>query len=173
MSTESATTDVVDRVAGIAPGSALWQLRRQRPEVVARTEASHTAALTPADPGGISHAERAALAARMARLNGDPALAAHYLKLLAMAGPAAGAGDLADPDSGVDAAPRVAAILRHVDLVTTDPKSATRADIERLTAAGLSTRDIVSLSGLIAFVNYQQRVVAGLRLLAERSHPEA
>lgn len=172
MSGETEVADVVDRAAGLAPGSALWHLRRERPEVVARTEASHDAALTPADPGGISHAERAALAARLARLNGDPALAAHYLKLLVTAGAGRGVRDFADPDSGSATTPRAAAILRHVDLVTTSPKAATRDDIEKLTAAGLDTRDIVSLSGLIAFVNYQQRVVAGLRLLAERGVAE-
>jgi uncharacterized protein YciW len=37
--------------------------------------------------------------------------------------------------------------------------------VERLIAAGLDDRDAVTLAGLIAYVNYQIRVVAGLRML--------
>ena len=47
------------------------------------------------------------------------------------------------------------------------PKEATRANIEKLTTAGLDDRDIVTLAGLIAFVNYQVLVVAGLKMLRD------
>jgi uncharacterized protein YciW len=59
---------------------------------------------------------------------------------------------------------RLAAILRHVDMVTRTPRQATRADIEALKAAGVEEADIVRLSELVAFVSYQARVIAGLRL---------
>jgi uncharacterized protein YciW len=61
--------------------------------------------------------------------------------------------------------PRLAAIVRHVDLVTLTPGRATRDDIDALRDAGLNEDDIVTLSGIIAFVNYQARVAAGLRML--------
>ena len=57
------------------------------------------------------------------------------------------------------------AVITHVDLVTRGPGSATREDIEGLTAAGLSSHAIVSLSQLISFVNFQARVLVGLRML--------
>ena len=57
------------------------------------------------------------------------------------------------------------AILAHVDLVTRGPGSAERKDIDNLLAAGLSSHAIVSLSQLIAYVNFQSRVLAGLRML--------
>jgi uncharacterized protein YciW len=57
--------------------------------------------------------------------------------------------------------------MRHVDLVTQSPKSATRGHIDALRDAGVAEADIVRLAELIAFVNYQLRVVAGLRLLGE------
>jgi uncharacterized protein YciW len=63
----------------------------------------------------------------------------------------------------------MAAMLRHVDLVTCSPKDATRADIVALQRAGVADADIVRLSQLIAFVNYQVRVVAGLRLMGAAS----
>ncbi len=59
------------------------------------------------------------------------------------------------------------AILRHIDLVTVDPKQAAEADIAALKSAGILEPDIVRLSELIAFVGYQVRVVKGLRLMAE------
>ena len=40
-------------------------------------------------------------------------------------------------------------------------------DIAALKAAGVGEADIVRLSELAAFVNYQLRVVAGLKLLKE------
>ena len=49
--------------------------------------------------------------------------------------------------------------------MTLTPEKATRADVERLREAGLDDRDVVTLAGLIAYVNYQIRVVAGLRML--------
>jgi len=68
-------------------------------------------------------------------------------------------------DGGDDA--RAKAILRHTDLVTLNPKEATPDDVLALRTAGLDDADIVRLSELIAFVSYQIRVVAGLRLMAE------
>ncbi|MCS5667571.1 MAG: hypothetical protein NZ876_09310, partial [Dehalococcoidia bacterium] len=62
---------------------------------------------------------------------------------------------------------RMKAIIRHTDLVTLNPKDATAEDVSALRSAGLDDADIVRLSELIAFIAYQIRVVAGLRLMAE------
>ena len=59
------------------------------------------------------------------------------------------------------------ALLRHTDLVAVHPKDASAQDIENLQSAGIPDDDIVRLSELIAFVSYQIRLVAGLRLMAE------
>ena len=56
-------------------------------------------------------------------------------------------------------------MARHADLLTTAPREATRQDIERLKAAGVAEPDIVRLAELAAFVNYQLRVIAGLKVL--------
>ena len=58
-------------------------------------------------------------------------------------------------------------MARHADLLTLAPRKATRQDIETLKAAGVSEADVVRLSELAAFVNYQLRVVVGLKLLKE------
>ncbi|CAH1653088.1 MAG: CMD domain protein [Chelatococcus sp.] len=159
-------TDIIQGLASIAAGSPLAEALKARAEIMRLSDASHDAVLLPKAPGGLSHAMRAALATRMALWLGDDALAAHYQTLLAKTG--AAAGELAVTVAATEATPtqpRLAAIVRHIDLLTREPRAATRADIEALEAAGLDEADIVRLSELAAFVNYQARVIAGFRSL--------
>ncbi|MCT8998824.1 CMD domain-containing protein [Chelativorans intermedius] len=157
--------NIVERLAGIAPSGPLGAALQGRADVMAMTEATHDAALKPADPGGLSHALRAALAARVARLNGEEALAAHYLALMAEAEGSEAEVAVADPAFKGDDAGRIAAILAFTDLVSMRPRDTVAADIEALQAAGLSDPDIVRLAELNAFLAYQIRVIAGLRLM--------
>jgi uncharacterized protein YciW len=161
--------DLIDTAAGLSEGSATYTLRRTRPEIVRLSQSSFEAALRPRDVGGMDHAERAALAARMARQCGDSRLAAAYADLLDKASPAPGVAALADPALPPPVDGRLAAIVRLVDLLTLTPEAARAGDIGLLRAAGLTDRDVVTLCGLVAFVNYQVRVAAGLRLLAGRA----
>ena len=48
------------------------------------------------------------------------------------------------------------------------PRDAAPANLQTLLDAGWSTTDIVTLSQLVAFLAFQIRVVAGLRVLAGR-----
>lgn len=98
----------------------------------------------------------------MARLSGEETLAAHYNAQVPSA-----TASMADPAFSGGGDPKLAAIIRHVDLVTQRPKDATRDDIDTLREAGVAGADIVRLAELIAFINYQIRVAAGLRLLGE------
>lgn len=100
------------------------------------------------------------LAARMCRHVGDAALeralrnlfaASHDLDVIALPIPVSG-----------DALNN--ALARHADLLMLEPRKATRQDVETLKTAGVSEADIVRLSELAAFVNYQLRVVAGVKL---------
>ena len=142
--------DVIDTLAGIS-GTALAELRRQRPDVVKHLQGSDDAIFAPQDDGGFTRAERAAAALRIATLLRDGVLEAHYRRRLGDAKPLDGA--------------RGAAVLRHVERITTDPDAASKADIDALLAAGLTPHGVLSLSQLIAFVNFQSRVLAGLRML--------
>ena len=158
---------LIENLAGVRAGTALAQALVQRKEIMALSQASHDAVLLPRDPGGISHAERAALAARMAGWNADPALVIHYRALLAKAGETRALADIAagEPGPSPTGEPRLAAIIRHADLLTRQTRDASKADIAALLAAGVAEPDIVRLAELAAFVNYQARVIAGLRLL--------
>lgn len=158
-------TTLIEKLAGVPPGSKLGEALKIRAEVMRLSEAAHDAVLVPRDPGGLSHALRAALAARMCRHVGNDALVAHYEGYLAHAGDAEVAV-LAQP-GGLSGDPRQDAMARHADMLTRAPREATRSDIETLKAAGVSEPDIVRLSELAAFVNYQLRVIAGLDLLKE------
>ncbi|WP_341944966.1 CMD domain protein [Microbacterium sp. LWH11-1.2] len=61
---------------------------------------------------------------------------------------------------------RVAAALAHTHLLVFRPREASSADIGRLLAAGWSADGIVTLSQLVSFLAFQQRVITGLRVLA-------
>ena len=156
--------DVMDQLTGLASESRLGQLRRQRPDVVHHLQRSDGAIFTPPNDGGLSAAERAAAALRVAVLLRDVRLQEHYRARLIEHGGSlliASAADLATTAGE----PRWRAILGHVDRLTTAPDSAQREHIDALFASGLSPQARVALSQLVAYVNVQARVRAGLRLL--------
>jgi len=155
---------LVVRAAGISADHPLAGVLSGRGTIIELTERSQHATLKPEPAGGLTHSERAALACRMALLNLDGELASHYESMLEAAD-----ASIADPSfNGADNV-RLKAIIRHTDLVTRSPKDAAAGDIAALKTAGVPEDDIVRLSELIAFVNYQVRVVAGLRLMVAAS----
>ena len=153
---------VVAKAAGITARSPLTAVLNLRTEILELTENSHEASLRPTPTGSLTYAERAGLACRMTRRNNDPVLTKHYETMF-------GVGSQQIADTGFDGGgdDRLKAIIRHTDLVTLNPKEATTEDISALRSVGLDDADIVRLSELIAFISYQVRVVAGLRLMAE------
>jgi len=62
--------------------------------------------------------------------------------------------------------PRLAAAFDHMHLLVFHPRDAAPAALQALLDAGWSTSDIVTLSQIAAFLSFQIRVVAGLRILA-------
>src|SRR5262249_9444208 len=136
--------DVMDTLAGIADGSPLAALRAARPDVVKHLQGSDDAIFAPAHHGGLTRPEREACAMRGASLLRGSVPEGHH-----------------HPPAGA----RGERILAHVDRVTMDPADAAKADIDALLAAGLTPHAVVSLSQLIAYVNFQSRVLAGLRML--------
>ncbi len=144
--------------AGVTPGSAVALVAMTRDNIFGMSQAAEDAVLRPRDCGAFGHDLRAALAARVARLAGDEALAEHYL---------AAAGDrvaLADPSQTRGSA-WLSAVLVFVDKVTNHTRDTAAQDITGLQTAGISDADIVRLCELVAFLAYQSRVIAGLRLM--------
>jgi CMD domain protein len=65
--------------------------------------------------------------------------------------------------------PRLAAAFEHVHMLVFHPRDAAPAALQALLDAGWSTTSIVTLSQIVAFLSFQIRVIAGLRVLA--AHP--
>jgi CMD domain protein len=156
--TYDATTDVVDRAAGLAPDTATYAVRHARDKVAAATQGSYEALFDPALPGGLTLAERLLVALHACRLTPAPELAAHYEERLRAAGVDAHLIDA--PDNA-----RLQAILTFTRTLIEKPVEGDRAALLALSAAGLSTPAVVTLSQLIAFLSYQTRLVAGLRAM--------
>lgn len=185
-------TDTVDTVLGISPGDALDALRRRRPVTRQQLQESHDALFSPVDDSAFPLAERYAVAAFATRLSADDALARFYAGLapadlrgavLAEAegslarGPfgryteAGLAGESTDgpryePVGREALGDRLAAALAHTHLLVFRPREADGAALQLLLDAGWSVDGIVTLSQLVAFLAFQQRVVAGLGALA-------
>jgi uncharacterized protein YciW len=146
-------------VAGVMPNTSAAEAAQTRSGIFDMTQAAEDVVLAPKEEGAWPHSLRAALAARIARMNGDEALAARYL---------ARAGDmsaLADPDADI-ATPDLEPVLAFMDKVAGQTRRVDAGDITALQAANVSDADIVRLAELNAFVSYQVRVIAGLRLLS-------
>lgn len=144
--------------AGVASGTDLGHVVESRAKIFEMTQAAEDAVLRPRDAGPWSHALRAALAARIALLNGEEELASGY------AADAEEFAPLVDPsaDGGEQG---LAVVVSFMDKVAADTRSVAAADITALQDAGILDADIVRLAELNAFLAYQLRVIAGLRLL--------
>lgn len=144
-------------VAGAEKAGSIANAVQTRANIFEMTQAAEDAVLRPKDCGAFSHDLRAGLAARIAARAGDRDLAGRYAQA------ASARIDISDltQDGGVDHS----VLCGFVDKVAGATKDIAADDIARLQRAGVSDPDIVRLCELVAFVAYQVRVVAGLRLM--------
>ena len=136
--------DVIDELAGVAPSSELDRLRALRPDVRSSLQGYEDSIF--AGESGLTPAERHAVVQHVAELNAEAALAAHHR-----------------PKAGTSA--RLPLLLGYATLITERPDQASPEAIQALMSAGLAPRDVVMLGQLIAHVNFEARLLAGLRLL--------
>lgn len=196
------STDLIDRLAaanGDAVADGIAELRRP----IARQEAqrSYETLFSPLDDSAFPLAERWLVAAFATRLTADDATAAYYAgaareaipdlaeAALSLAAEAAVPGPYGFyPEPGLAAenvgglhlaadasvfGERLAVALEHAHLLVKHPRDARGVHHERLLAAGWEIDGIVTLSQLIAFLAFQQRVVHGLRVLVTGQPGEA
>lgn len=188
-------SDVIEGLAGLAPGSSIAELRARRPQARENAQASYRALFDPPEPGPFSRAERLAVAFFVADLHADAPASAHYRARLSAEAPVlvdviereAGRGRTRGPYGRYRAGPlsredldgpvfaatqravlgeRLAAALDHAHLLVFRPREASAAALRPLAAAGWTTAGIVTLSQLVAFLAFQIRAAAGLRVLA-------
>ncbi|MFB4279710.1 MULTISPECIES: CMD domain protein [unclassified Nonomuraea] len=191
--------DVIDHLAGISPGSPLDRLRARRPGAREHAQRGFDALFTPDDDREVTLVERDAIAAFVAGLHLDARTASFYADRLAELAPGLlkavqaeveagtttgpygvypGDGPLArESDEGLryrprnpaDLGVRLAAAFEHAHLLVFRPRESSARSLDALARAGWSATGIVTLSQLVAFLTFQIRVVAGLRLLREGS----
>ncbi|MCK5749300.1 MAG: hypothetical protein KAH44_24010 [Oricola sp.] len=133
-------------------------LRREK--VMGQTQAAEDAVLAPEKPGAWSASVRAAFAVRIARLNGNDELAGYYTDRITDET----ASPLADPAND-GSAQDLAAVVAFMDKVAARTREVRAEDIEALKSAGIEDADIVRLAELNAFLAYQIRLIAGLKLM--------
>jgi uncharacterized protein YciW len=128
-----------------------------RSNIFEMTQLAESALLRPLEYGMFPHDVRAALAYRIAVSAGETRLAEYY---------AASVGDKFNLAESImiEGEPE-STLIRFVDKAANDTKNILAEDISKLQAVGVSDADIVRLCELIAFVAYQVRVAAGLRLM--------
>ena len=188
------TKDIIDLLAGIAPGSSLDAIRERRLQARENAQKSYLALFEPADFGSFAAAERYAVAAFVAGIHGEASVASFYLAKLDQpalvealkaeitqartSGPygAFPPGPLSVEDTTgliyrvagdrkTVLGARLAAALEHAHLLVFRPRDAAAGDLKALLDAGWPTTGIVTLSQLVAFLSFQVRAVAGLRAL--------
>jgi CMD domain protein len=188
--------DVIDHLAGIAPGSHLDEVRALRIQARDNAQNSFRALFEATDTADMSLRERFAVAAFVAGLHGDATAELFYVQgaadqdgLGATVAAEAARGAVTGPYGAYPSAAlaaentaglayqvidgnrgtlgtRLAAALEHVHMLVFRPREASAAALQALLDAGWSTTGIVTLSQLVAFLSFQLRVVAGLRVLA-------
>ena len=144
-------------VSGVSTESSLGEAVSTRSNIFVMTQLAESAVLRPLEYGMFPHEVRAALAYRIAISAGETRLAEYY---------AASLGDKFNlSDSIMIESEPESNLIPFVDKAANDTKNIVAEDISKLQAVGISDADIVRLCELIAFVAYQVRVAAGLRLM--------
>ncbi len=133
----------------------LKQLTALSPELVSDVSAFRDAVLNPEDDLGLPSAMRWRLAARIAGWLGDEDLAAAYRRVCATNEDAVFISK--ELQKNLEEA-----IIAYANKVTNHLKSVSREDIDELVLAGLNTPQVVALSELFAFVNFECRLRMGL-----------
>jgi CMD domain protein len=166
------STDIVDRIAGLSPGSPTHATRHKRDKVAAATQRSYEALFDPALPD-LSLTERLLVALYACTLSNAPALAEHYAERLASSNADRAVIDQIVQGSIQTQEPRLRAMLSFTRTLIESPIDGDKTALERLPAAGISTPAVVALAQLIAFLSYQIRLTAGLRALQVLNATEA
>ena len=69
--------------------------------------------------------------------------------------------------------PRLAAAFEHVHMLVFHPRDAAAPSLQSMLDAGWTITEIVTLSQLVAFLSFQIRVVAGLKVIAAKPRGSA
>jgi uncharacterized protein YciW len=166
------TNDVVNRILGINGDGKIAALRRQKPELAEQLQTYYLALFEPeaASAEAFALTDRYLIAVRVAAHTGSAAVIDWYATLAKQAGvPAETLARIQNTATPWTDSSKLAAAVRHTDLLTKSPADAQASDLQALKDGGFTPAGILSLSQVIAFVNYQLRLIAGLRAFGENA----
>ncbi|MBE5212966.1 alkylhydroperoxidase domain protein [Pectobacterium sp. A535-S3-A17] len=149
------TYDVLDALAEISSDSALAAARKTREAATRHTQGSYDALFNAdaADDATLPLSLRFWFATKISGWQQDDQLQHFYTERLA---------DFPQPAL----TPALQLALDHAERLTKTPVQASASHVSALEQAGWSVDDIVTLSQLIAFVNFQSRLLRGYCLIA-------
>jgi len=144
------TSDIIDVLAGIEPGSSLSGIRGRRSQARQNAQMSYLALFEPVDFADVAAIERCAVAAFVAGVHGEPAAAGFYLSKLANAA-----------DKAADRSELVDAVKAEIE------RAKTQGPYGTFPVGPLSVED---QAGLIYRVAPDRQRVLGARLAAALEH---
>lgn len=112
---------------------------------------------------GLSRAEREAVAVVVSATNDCTYCVRHHTEALRRYIEDQEVLDLLRAGDGLETLePRLSNIVRHAEKLTSAPSAMTESDLGELRAVGLSDKDILDLTLVVAYFNFVNRIASGL-----------
>jgi alkylhydroperoxidase domain protein len=162
LATELLDNNLLQQLAGVPAYGAVTEARVWREAATRHTQGSYQALFEASGDAPPALVTRLQVAAEVARLNANPVLEEHYRRQLE-----------SRPSISMEVSFETAAALNYAARVTLQPASATPAHLQALLDAGWSLPAIITLAQIVAYVNFESRLLIGLRLLAGNELPPA
>lgn len=160
LASELLDNNLLQQLGELPAYGALTEARVWREAATRHTQGSYQALFEAFGDTAPDLATRLQVAAEVAHLNANQRLAEHYRQQLqTLGGPA------------VEASHEIAAALNYAARVTLIPASAIPAHLQELLDAGWSLPATITLAQIVAYVNFESRLLTGLRLLAGHEVP--
>jgi alkylhydroperoxidase domain protein len=154
--------NLLQRLGELPAYGGLTEARVWREAATRHTQGTYQALFVAIGDAPPALASRLQVAAEVAQLNANPQLAEHYRQQLQ-----------ASPGPETEASPQLAAALNYAARVTLQPATATPAHLQALLDSGWSLPAVITLAQVVAYVNFESRLLTGLRLLAGHEPPPA
>lgn len=111
---------------------------------------------------GLSRAEREAIAVVVSATNECPYCVSHHAEALQRYIKGDVLKMLVEADGLETLEPRLSNIVRHAEKLTSAPGAMTESDLGELRAVGLSDKDILDVTLIVAYFNFVNRIALGL-----------
>jgi alkylhydroperoxidase domain protein len=153
--------NLLQLLGGLPADGPLAQARVFHEAATRHSQGSYQALFEAAGDAAPNLGIRLQVAAEVAHLQGNSQLAEHYRQQLRRV-----------PDLDGEASSQLNAALNYAARVTLQPASATPEHLQALADGGWTLPAIVNLAQIVAFVNFESRLLTGLRLLAGYELPD-